>query len=217
MKRVLFFLAALLNVALISGQAQTKSSGNYRMIEINPMVGYQFGGRMNFYEGNFKIYDNLNYGGNLDFILGRRITFELGYTRMDSHGYWQPFPGFEKDYPYTELDIAVNYFQVGILKEAWMNKVKPFGLFTVGATWFEPKTPSLYDVWQFSIALGGCVKVFLNDFIGLRFQGRLLLPMYFTGVGFYFGSGGSGITVSSSTVFVQGDFSGGLIFALGKR
>ena len=43
----------------------------YHRFEITPMVGYQFGGKINFIQGDFKMYDNVNYGGALDLLLGR--------------------------------------------------------------------------------------------------------------------------------------------------
>jgi hypothetical protein len=43
-----------------------------------------------------------------------------------------------------------------------------------------------------------------------------MLPMFFGGVGFYFGTGGSGLSLNSYSAIVQGDFNGGLIFKLGN-
>jgi len=42
-----------------------------------------------------------------------------------------------------------------------------------------------------------------------------MLPMFWGGVGFTVGSGGSGITMGAGTSMVQGDFTGGLIIGLG--
>ncbi|MCK7528585.1 MAG: hypothetical protein MZV64_69045 [Ignavibacteriales bacterium] len=75
---------------------------------------------------------------------------------------------------------------------------------------FNPKGDEYGDEWRFSIALGGGVKVYLSDKVGLRFQGRLLIPMQFEGGSVYVGTGGAGVAVGAYTAFVQGDFSGGL-------
>jgi hypothetical protein len=189
----------------------------YHRFEITPMVGYQFGGKVNFMQGDFKMYDNINYGINLDLLLGRAATLEFSYTRMDSHAEWMPFYGYGGDYPAGSFNFASNYFQFGVLKEGYFNRVRPYGLFTLGVAWLDLKDANVSDAVNFSVALGAGCKVFLSKVIGLRFQGRLLLPMYFGGVGFFFNSsGGSGLTVSSTSPYVQGDFSAGLIFALGK-
>ena len=36
-------------------------------IEITPMVGYQFGGKVNFIQGDLKVQDNMNYGGIISY------------------------------------------------------------------------------------------------------------------------------------------------------
>ena len=46
-------------------------------------------------------------------------------------------------------------------------------------------------------------------------RGRLLMPMNFAGVGFYAGTGGSGLTMNSYVTPLQGDFNGGLIIKVG--
>jgi hypothetical protein len=210
---VLFIL--LLVPAVFSQYSTPSNQGEYyHKAEISPMVGYQFGGSINFIQGDFKMYNNVNYGGSIDLLLGRAATLEFSYTRMDTHADWQPFYGYTLDYPVRSFDIACNYFQIGVLKEGYFNRVRPYGLFTLGVAWIDLKDSGYNDAVNFSMALGGGVKIFLSKVIGLRFQGRLLLPMYFGGVGYYGGST-SGLTVSSSSPYVQGDFSGGLIFAFG--
>jgi hypothetical protein len=54
----------------------------------------------------------------------------------------------------------------------------------------------------------------MSDKIGLRFQGRLIIPMQFAGGSIYVGTGGAGVSVGSYTTFVEGDFSGGLFVQL---
>jgi hypothetical protein len=60
------------------------------------------------------------------------------------------------------------------------------------------------------------IKYFFSDKVGIRLQGAFMMPMYFSGVGFYFGSGGSGLTTYSAVPMLQGNFNGGLIFRFGK-
>jgi hypothetical protein len=47
-------------------------------------------------------------------------------------------------------------------------------------------------------------------------RGRFMMPMFFGGIGFYAGTGGSGLSLNSYAGIVQGDFNGGLIFKLGN-
>jgi len=91
-------------------------------------------------------------------------------------------------------------------------------MMSAGITWFNMTSHGVSDHVSFSAALGGGVKFFFSDRIGIRLQGRLLLPMYFSGGGLFvgIGSGGtsSGVSVSTGVLAVQGDFSGGLIIRL---
>ena len=55
----------------------------------------------------------------------------------------------------------------------------------------------------------------VSDRIGIMARGRLMMPMTFAGAGFYFGSGGSGLSLNSWVAPFQGDFNAGLVFKLG--
>lgn len=189
-------------------------------IEIAPSAGYMFGGRLNYYEGELKIYDNANYG--VSFIVPD-VSFdtdlEINYTRMDTRAKFRATP--QSGYDDANFDMSVNYIQVGALKALNANdeKLQPFGSFSLGATIFSPKA-DVDDTWQFSITLGMGTKYWITDRVGIIVRGRLMMPMVFGGVGGYYGIGsggsGGGLSVNTYTTILQGDFSGGLIFSLGK-
>lgn len=189
-------------------------------IEIAPSVGYMFGGRLNYYQGELKIKDNVNYGVSLIVPnVSYGTDLEINYTRMDTRATFQPYNNFP-DYDYTEFDLSVNYIQIGAIKTFSDDDVfKPFGSFSAGATIFSPKT-DYSDVWRFSITLGLGARIAISDRVGVILRGRLMLPMVFAGVGGYYGIGsggsGGGLYVSSYAAIIQGDFSGGIYFSLGK-
>jgi hypothetical protein len=70
------------------------------------------------------------------------------------------------------------------------------------------------DIWRFAFTVGGGAKIYLSDRFGLRLQGRIMAPLYFSGGGVYFGTGGSGFGVSGGIPILQGDFTAGLIIRL---
>ena len=189
-------------------------------IEIAPSVGYMFGGRLNYYQGELKIADKMDYGISVivpDISWGTDL--EINYTRMDSRANFRPnsnYPDYEPD----EFDLSINYIQIGALKSFGTDdKFKPFGSFSAGTTIFAPKN-DIANVWRFSITLGLGAKYWISDRVGIIVRGRLMIPMIFGGVGGYYGIGsggsGGGLTVSSYSSIVQGDFNGGLVFSLGK-
>jgi hypothetical protein len=116
----------------------------------------------------------------------------------------------------------MNHVQIGSVREVLLDNeaVRPYGTFTLGASWIHPKETNAQDEWLFSVTAGVGLKYFFTERVGIRLQARLILPMVFSGAGFYFGFGtggaSSGVGVSSTVPLVQGDFTGGLIIALGK-
>ena len=188
-------------------------------IEITPMVGYQFGGKVNFIQGDLKVQDNMNYGGIISYSPIPMTTFEFSYSRMSTTAEWRPFAFYESDFPADQFDLSIGYFQFAGLRMFKDGPVQPFGLFSLGWTHFNPDN-EINSSSRFSIALGGGVKLFFNDVVGIRLQGRLLMPMYFNGVGGYVGIGpggpSTGLGVSTSVPILQGDLSGGLILRINR-
>jgi hypothetical protein len=152
------------------------------------------------------------YGGIFSVELGPGVLGEFSYTRSKTTARYDDFVSGE----HTNYDMAIDYFQLGGVKELKKGPVVPFGMASLGVTWFNMQTYGVSDHVSFSAALGGGLKFFFSDRIGIRLQGRLLMPMYFSGGGLFvgIGSGGSstGVSVSTGFLTVQGDFSGGLIF-----
>jgi hypothetical protein len=196
---------------------QSLSQG--RQIELTPFVGYQFGGNMKFYQGKIKVDNGMNYGLAASIDIRYGVKAEFFYSRAATRGKWNPYLGFENTFPPVNFDLAINYFQVGSVKEFMHDDIRPFGSLTLGAVWFDPKN-TVSDQWFFSISLGGGLKYYFTDRIGIRLQGRLLLPMVFSGVGLYAGIGTGGVStgagLSSWAPIVQGDITGGVIIVLGK-
>ena len=190
-----------------------------RQFELTPFVGYQLGGTVKFYEGKIKIDNDMNYGLAASVNIRYGVRAEFYYSRVATRGKWTPYLGYENSYPPLDFDLAINYFQIGSVKEFMQDDIRPFGSLTIGAVWFDPKD-IVTDQWFFSVTLGGGVKIFLTDRVGIRLQGRLLLPLVFSGAGLYAGIGTGGVSTgagfSSWAPVVQGDLTGGLIIVIGK-
>ncbi len=208
MKKIKLLLIAIIFPAFLFSQG--------RGVEVAPFAGYMFGGSIKYYEGKLKIENGMDYGGSLLVPVHDLLDAEISYTRMDSKASFSPYAGYP-GLDYKETNLSTNYLQVGAISKFYTQETKaePFGSFTLGATWFSPEDNSFQDVWRFSIALGLGVKVMFAERVGIMLRGRLLLPMYFGGIGIYGGTGGAGVSVNSVVAPVQGDFNGGLVFKIG--
>jgi hypothetical protein len=191
-------------------------------VEITPFGGYMLGGSIKFYEGKFKVENAGCYGGMLAVQVKSGNFVELSYTGISTQGTWKPYSGYIIDYPEKTVDLSVNYFQIGSVNEIPLDNesIRPYGTASLGATWFHPKGTNTNDEWLFSVAAGLGLKYFFNEKIGIRVQARLLLPLVYGGAGFGIGVGtggaSGGVYVSSTAPIVQGDFTGGIVIALGQ-
>jgi opacity protein-like surface antigen len=187
-------------------------------VELTPFGGYMLGGSVKFYEGKFKIQDAGCYGGMLAVQVRSGSFVEFSYTGMTTQGDWKPYSDYIFSVPEGTVDMAVNHFQIGSVNELPLDNeaIRPYGTVSLGTTWFNIQDDDADDEWLFSVAAGLGLKYFFNDKVGIRLQARMLIPLVYNGGGFYLGTGGSGMYVSSTAPIIQGDFTGGLIIALGS-
>ncbi len=189
--------------------------------EITPTAGYFLGGSLKFYEGKLKIRDNVSYGLILGMPIRRGTRLELSYTGMSSTAEWRPNLNYADKYPSRNFKMNVNYFLVGGSQDAVLSpKVRGFGGVRLGMAWFNTTAGDIDDVFRFAASLGGGLKVYLTQRVGLRFQANMLIPLYFSGGGIFCGIGGggsgTGVSLSSTSSIIQADFSGGLVIMLGE-
>ena len=208
----------LLSVSAAWAQLKTmepRGAKTTRGIELTGFYGWQYGGNFTSYQGEVDVKDAENFGGMIDIPIPYRpgMMAEISYSRQNTSVALNQYPsGFTENL----FDVAIEYIQAGALYEtSARGRVKPFGSFSLGATRFAPKVSSykgivLDDEWRFSLTLGLGLKALMSERIGLRLQGRLLMPMNFYGTSFWFGTGGSGVGVSGGSVVLQGDVFGGL-------
>ena len=204
----LFIAIMLISISLsiqeISAQA----------IEINGFAGWQLHGKAKLYDGDFRINDAMNYGGKLSVALASTTQVEFSYMRSDTEGRFYPFIGTIGD----PVSLSSNYIQLGGVQEVDLGMIKPFGTIGVGLTVWSPKSSQYNSKTQFSATVGGGLKIWLTDFLGIRLQGSMLMPMVWNGVGFGcgIGTGGSGCggNVYTRVTPFQGEFSGGLILRI---
>lgn len=203
------FIAMLLITLSLSIQELSAQS-----IELNGFAGWQLHGKAKLYDGDFRLNDAMNYGGKLSVALASTTHVELSYMRSDTEGRFYPFIGLPGDL----VSLSSNYIQIAGLQEADLGRIKPFGTIGVGLTVWSPKSSQYNSKTQFSATVGGGLKIWLTDFLGIRLQGTMLMPMVWNGVGFGCGIGTGGTScggnVYTRVTPFQGEFSGGLIIKI---
>jgi opacity protein-like surface antigen len=183
-------------------------------LEITPWAGYVSGG--SFLDGAtsdvLRVGDSAGFG----FVLGLRDTplsgYELLYSfqRTELGGY--DVPG--RSGP-TGLDL--HYLLLGGRREFERERLRPFVAGGLGLTALVPDGPGQGSSTNFSLSLGGGVKIPLSERAALRLEGRGYLTLMQSGTGIFcaVSSGGGGCAVE-----VEGDTFGqiavlaGISFAL---
>ena len=204
-------------IVLMSLSATTLNAQTEPKFELSPMVGYQLSGNIQYYQGEFRIQDAMNYGAYFNVLVARQQRLELGYSIMSTTAEFIPYASYIGDYNRWTGDANIHYINIGGVGEIpTESAVTLFGGISLGATIFDIKEPGITDVWRMNLAVKGGLKIAVSDKVGIRLQGRLLMPMFFAGAGFYagIGTGGAstGISMNAGVIVLQGDFQGGLVF-----
>lgn len=184
----------------------------YSQVELNVQGGYLLLSNIPTNRGDIIMKDNPDYGLGLKIDIENELSAEVSWSMQNTSGDLRTFKG-ERIFL---SDATIHHFLAGAVYEPIYGKIRPIGLISVGATLLHPTNKKFNDAVRFTIAMGIGGKFYLSDRFGLRFQGRLILPMQFTEGGFWCSTGGCGTYVGSWTQFIQGDFSGGIFVRLGK-
>jgi hypothetical protein len=185
--------------------------------DITPSYGFLLSTNVRAAQGDVVIVDSPDFGLTIDIgheRLPGGMMIQLMYNRQDTRMELKEYPsGVRKEL----FDLIVEYWQLGVVRPLQMGKVQPYGVVGLGAASFNPIGSTWGTEWFFAAHFGGGVKVALSESVGLRFQGRALLPMTFGGGGFWCGTGGCGIGLGSYSSFIQFDFNGGIVIFLGGK
>lgn len=197
------FLISFIFISDISAQTEIFGFGGYMMTTSVPVQ-----------DGDLQVDDRLNYGLGLDVEVRRGIQVELLWISEQTHVKLKRYPsGIVEDL----FDMSVHYFQAGAVFEMGRGNTRPFGAITIGASLFHPNDASRSDEWLAAATLGGGVKIDMSEKVGLRLQGRILMPLIFSGTSLWVGTGGAGVGVGSWTPFIQFDLTAGIYLKLGGK
>ncbi len=179
--------------------------------EITPFAGYTWGGQFSDTETNttLEVKEANSYGVILDVNQDEQSQIELYYSHQASR--LNAKSGLFTGNPLFDLDIE--YYHIGgTYTLAASEKVKGFVVGTLGATHMVPQGSGLDTLTKFSLGLGGGVKLFATDHIGLRLEGRWFGTL-FDGSGSAFCSSGACAINVQGSLFSQFVANAGLIIA----
>jgi hypothetical protein len=160
-------------LALAALAAPALADGAYRF-EITPQIQYRFGGTLSGEDNaiadvDLDVNDGEGYGVTFDIPLSRSMQLELLASRQSTELRFDEglFGG-----NFDVADIDLSYYHAGILFQGGDQRVNPFFVASAGATVLSPDVPGADTETRFSVSIGGGVKVFFNEHVGMRFEGR---------------------------------------------
>jgi hypothetical protein len=190
---------AVLMVTMV-GVSQALGQG----VKLTPFIGYTFPDKVYGYYGDVTIGDGTSYGAVLTYEKSGNLGVDLlysyqstsfGFSNVTSNSGWKPgtYPG------------SVSYLMLGSRHSPDFNaKIAPYGGLLIGAAIFNSDATS--ETWVFAVGGKLGLVYHFNEKFGLMLQTQLLVPVQ--GVGVYFGTGGAGVSSTSSAT--QFGFTGGI-------
>lgn len=197
--------AVLALTALLSPPAA--AAGN---VEITPFAGYTWGGDVTEVRtgSTLGLRDASSYGFAIDFRQQEESWAELYLSRQQTG--LQTNGGLLSGR--KTLDVDIDYYHIGGTYSEATGKIKPYAVGSLGATYFNPDGEALSSDTKFSLSLGGGVKFYLTEHMGLRLEGRWFGTLVGGGGGIFCYNGACMFTVQGD-VLSQFTTNAGLIFA----
>lgn len=189
-------------------------------VELTPTYGYQFGSKLSYNGGYFKLKDGNEFGITAGFNTYKGLMAEVTYVRHESDLRFRDVVFSPNE---TKIaNVNLDWIMIGASQYFNTGKVKPFAGGALGVVIITPDDQTfgmsnivLESNTKFAFSFKAGVKIMLTEVLGLNFQGNLMFPVdwggYYVGVGP--GGIGGGATVNSTTLI--GGFSTGLVFAFG--
>jgi opacity protein-like surface antigen len=148
-------------------------------LEAQPFVGARFGGEFEAQERirgrtrtvNIDIESGFAWGFTFGAFVNETIEFEFMWSRQESALSVEPD---------TKLfDASVSHYHGNVLFHFGnlASRVRPYALVGLGATILDPDAGDVEGATKFSFGIGGGLKAYFNDTVGLRAQYRLT-PTY---------------------------------------
>lgn len=216
MLRSLYTLLLLLAVTTATAHAQSYSRA--ATTDITLLGGWQYWGTkpvygaLGYQRGDLHLNADVNYGAEITKHITPYKAVQVSYTYQSTDLVYR---GSSAGSDLPIAPTAVQHIQAYAVRT--MPQGDGLSAFVKGGLGASVYSPENYEsVWRFSVGVGLGVEKRVGERVAVKLTQRLLFPIQYTTGGFYFGSGGSGISVSGGSTVIQGDTSLGLTFQLGR-
>lgn len=162
------------------------------------------------------------YGLGLEFMPSPDVGAEILYIGQQTTAPIRLYNySFNNSSQTTDIDMSINYMMLGGRRYMRKpnSKVEGYGGLMLGVVWsnseskeYEISATTTKFAWGARLGL----NIWASEKIGVNLQAQLLSAPQAMGGGLYFGTGGSGATVTTYSTLYQFSLGGGLTFALGK-
>jgi len=176
-------------------------------VEFSPFVGYRWGGSVSDITGiSYDLDATMSYGAGLEFALSNEAHLGVVWSHQSTGVTRFSYD----DDGRTDLDIDYLHFS-GVYIFDPESKVRPFVGASIGATRLASVGQDSSSSTQFSLGIGGGVKLMFNQHVGIRLDGRFFGTFAGNG-GFAVGCGPAGCLAGFGGDFLwQGEIAAGLI------
>lgn len=196
-------------------QAQTR-------VYLNGFGGYTFAESFTVSQFAGTIKGNAHFGGSVEVSLPHRSnayserTIELSYQGMAST--MEGWAFFNNSWRRTNDEVYGNYVMLGGNNYfGRQRKAMAFGGASIGMGWMNNRTKNQNTDIRFAYAVRGGGRFMLSENIGLKVYAQLHSIVGGVGGGFYFGTGGTGVGLSTYSSLVQFGLGGALTVGLGGQ
>jgi opacity protein-like surface antigen len=174
-------------------------------VQITPFAGYQLGGKLKLETREVRFDNGPAFGLRVSRgFQGKSV--EISYAHFLTEAAL-----VESNEVETEREKAsMGYIEAAMVLDLGSgdNGLYPFFLISAGSAYLKVNTLS-GSAWAFNLGVGGGLKYFFTEKIGIRAEARFLVPMYFRGYC------GWNYCYSEYRAVPQGAFTGGLVFRVG--
>ena len=188
----------------------TPAAADHR-IEIVPYAGFRTGGDFEFED--VQQHANVDSDGSLALALNLDVDansqYQLYFSRQATR--IEPNPATPEG---TDVDIAYLHLG-GTLTPDTNLALKPYLVGTLGATWFSPDASGAHDSTQFSIGLGGGLRIPVRPRFSLLLEARGFFTFLSDDRAFFCSSGSAGGACQlrgNGTLFFQYELLAGAAF-----